>query len=79
MMHLGDSTVLGQQALVPFAEYRPETVSVDTWVEYVRLMTAAGYGQLTPPGVARLDAIYDQAPEIIAAGRDLDFAPGWIR
>ena len=59
--------------MIPFAEHRPETVSEAVWVEYVRLMTAATYGKVTPPGFARLTEIYDQAPEIVAAGRDLDF------
>ena len=61
--------------MIPYAEQRPETVPVAVWVEYVKLMTAAGYGRLTPPGVARLDAIYAVAPEILAAGRDLDLGP----
>lgn len=61
--------------MIPFAEHRPTSVDEATWTEYVRLMTAAGLGRLTPPGVARLDEIYDQAPEILAAGRDIDFRP----
>ena len=47
--------------MIPFAEHRPETVSEAVWVEYVRLMTAATYGKVTPPGFARLTEIYDQA------------------
>ena len=40
--------------MIAFAEHRPETVSGTRWTEYVRLMTAATYGRLTAPGVARL-------------------------
>ncbi|WP_034090451.1 hypothetical protein [Streptacidiphilus albus] len=61
--------------MIPFAEHRPASVSESTWVEYVRLMTAASYGRITPPGVAQLDAIYAQAPEILDAGRELEFGP----
>jgi len=61
--------------VIPFAEHRPASVYESTWLEYVRLMTAASYGKLTPPGVARLDEIYAAAPEILAAGRDIDFGP----
>ena len=64
--------------MIPFAEHRPETVSEAVWVEYVGLMTAAGYGKVTPPGFARINEIYAQAPEIRDAGRDLDFSPRWI-
>ena len=59
--------------MIPYAEHRPETVPVALWVEYVALMTAAAYGKVRPSGFARLTEIYDQAPEIVAAGRDLDF------
>ncbi len=61
--------------MIPYAEHRPETVPVAVWVEYVKLMTAAGYGKLTPPGVARLDSIYAASPEILVAGRYLEFGP----
>lgn len=64
--------------MIPFDEHRPKTVTEAVWVEYVRLMTAAGYGQVTPRGVARLDAIYAESPEILVAGRDLDFSPRCI-
>ncbi len=64
-----------QRTIVPFAEHRPETVPVATWVEYVRLMALAGQGKLSPQGVTQLDAIYDRSPEIVAAGRSLDFTP----
>ncbi len=61
--------------MIAFAEHRPPSVDGTTWTEYVRLMTAAGYGKVTPSGVARLNEIYDQVPEILAVGRDIDFGP----
>ena len=61
--------------MIPFAEHRPETVSETMWVEYVQLMTSAGYGKVTPTGFARINEIYAQVPEIRDAGRDLDFGP----
>ena len=64
-----------QRAIVPFAEHRPETVPVAVWVEYVRLMAVAGQGKLSPQGVTQLDAIYARSPEIVDAGRGLDFTP----
>jgi hypothetical protein len=61
--------------VIPFAEHRPETVSEAVWLEYVQIMAAAGQGKVRPPDHARLLAIYDQAPEIVVAGRSLDFSP----
>ena len=63
--------------MIPFAAHRPETVTETVWVEYVQLMTAATHGKVTPPGAARLNEIYDQAPEILVAGQGLDFGPRW--
>ncbi len=64
--------------MIPFAEHRPETVTETVWVEYVQLMTAATYGKVTPTGFARLNEIYAATPEIVAAGRDLEFGPRCI-
>lgn len=39
------------------------------------IMTDAAYGMVTLLGAKRLVEIYDEAPEIRAAGRGLDFRP----
>ena len=77
MMHSDDMAVIeaAQATIVPFDEYRPKEVSELLWAEYVELMSAAPYGKVTPKGAERLLEIYEQAPEILAAGRDLDFTP----
>jgi len=65
--------------VIPFGEHRPDTVDESVWVEYVQIMTAAGQGRVRPPDHARLLAIYEQAPEIVAVGRTLDFSPRCYR
>ncbi len=76
MMQSDDTASLApRRPIVPFAEHRPETVPTATWVEYVDLMSTSARGRLTSAGLARLDAIYAEAPEILDAGRGLDFSP----
>ena len=76
MTHADDLTAIaGARAIVPFAEHRPETVPVATWVEYVALMSASARGRLTQAGLTRLDEICTQFPEIFGAVRGLDFSP----
>jgi hypothetical protein len=61
--------------VIPYAEHRPASVDEGIWREYVGIMTDAAYGRVTPPGAKRLVEIYDEAPEIVEAGRGLDFRP----
>ena len=63
--------------MIPFAEHRPASVDEGMWTEYVGILTDAAYGMVTPLGAKRLVEIYDEAPDIIGAGRGLDFRPRW--
>jgi hypothetical protein len=81
MTHPDDLAVIAaaQVAILPLDEQRPETVSPLLWAEYVEIMSAAPYGKVTPAGAARLQEIYEVEPQILAAGRDLDFTPRRFR
>jgi hypothetical protein len=81
MTHSDDAALIeaAQAAILPLDAHRPEKVSPLLWAEYVEIMSAAPYGKVTPAGAARLEVIYSQAPEILAAGRDLDFTPRRFR
>ena len=81
MTHSDDAALIkaAQAAILPLDEHRPEKVSPLLWAEYVEIMSAAPYGKVTPASAARLEVIYSQAPEILGAGRDLDFTPRRFR